>query len=96
MNKPERLPHPDFAHWLPTSLREVADDQKAIPRIAKDAALMRAIEAALPAIPTTHDLWRGDARARFHPRQQRASGADFAALLDTEAVQRLRRADRRH
>ena len=63
MNKPERLPHPDFAHWLPAGLRDIADDQKAIPRIAKDAALMKEIEAALPAIPTTHDLWRGDARA---------------------------------
>ena len=62
MNKPERLPHPDFSHWLPASLRELADDQKAIPRIAKDAALMREIEAALAAIPATHDLWRGDAR----------------------------------
>jgi hypothetical protein len=62
MNKPERLPHPDFTHWLPASLRDLADDQKAIPRIAKDAALMREIEAVLPAIPTTHDLWRGDAR----------------------------------
>ena len=62
MSKPERLPHPNFAHWLPVSLREIADDQKAIPHIAKDAALMKGIEAALPAIPTTHDLWRGDAR----------------------------------
>ena len=63
MNKPERLPHLDFTHWLPASLREFVDDQKAIPRIAKDAALMREIEAVLPAIPTAHDLWRGDARA---------------------------------
>jgi hypothetical protein len=41
MNKPERLPHPDFTHWFLASLRDLADDQKAIPRIAKDAALMR-------------------------------------------------------
>jgi hypothetical protein len=41
MNKPERLPHPDLADWLPASLREIEDDQKAIPRIAKDAALIR-------------------------------------------------------
>jgi hypothetical protein len=46
MNKPERLPHPDFSYWLPASLRDHADDQKAIPRIAKDAGLMREIEAA--------------------------------------------------
>ena len=56
MNKPERLPPPDFSHWLPASLRDHADDQKAIPRIAKDAALIREIEAALPALQTTHDL----------------------------------------
>jgi len=62
MNKPERLPHPDFSHWLPASLREIADDQKAIPRIARDAALIRKIESVLPSIPTTHDLWQGDAR----------------------------------
>jgi hypothetical protein len=41
--KPERLPHPDFTHWLPASLCELADDQKAISRIAKDAVLMREI-----------------------------------------------------
>jgi hypothetical protein len=62
MNKPERLPHPDFSHWLPASLREIADDQKAITRIAKDAALIREIESVLPSIPTAHDLWHGDAR----------------------------------
>jgi hypothetical protein len=62
MNKPEHPPPPDLADWLPARLREVADDQKAIPGIAKDTALMREIEAVLSAIPTTHDLWRGDAR----------------------------------
>lgn len=62
MNKPERLPHPDLADWLPASLRELEHDQTAIPRIAKDAALVREIEAVLPGIPTTHDLWRRDAR----------------------------------
>ncbi len=62
MNKPERLPHPDLAQWLPASLRECEIDQTVIPRIAKDAALVREIEAALPCIPTHHDLWRHDAR----------------------------------
>jgi hypothetical protein len=38
MNKPEPLPNPDFSHWLPASLRDHADDQKAISRIAKKAA----------------------------------------------------------
>lgn len=62
MNKPEHLPHPDLADWLPPSLRELEHDQSAIPRIAKDATLIRDIEAALPGIPTIHDLWRRDAR----------------------------------
>jgi DNA modification methylase len=62
MNKPERLPHPDLADWLPASLREIEHDQTAIPRIAKDAVLVRDIEAALPGIPTTHDLWCRDGR----------------------------------
>lgn len=63
MNKPEHLPAADLAQWLPPSLADLMDDQKAIPRIAKDAALMRDIEASLQAVPTTHDLWRHDARA---------------------------------
>jgi DNA modification methylase len=62
MNKPERLHHPDLAQWIPASLREAEIDQTVIPRIAKDAALVREIEAALPGIPTHHDLWCHDAR----------------------------------
>ncbi|MBI5751794.1 MAG: site-specific DNA-methyltransferase [Hydrogenophilales bacterium] len=62
MNKPERLPAADLAQWLPASLADLVDDQKAIPRIAKDVALMRDIEASLQAIPTVHDLWLHDAR----------------------------------
>lgn len=63
MNKPEHLPVADLAQWLPASLADLVDDQKAIPRIAKDVALMRDIEASLQAIPTAHDLWLHDARA---------------------------------
>lgn len=62
MNKPEHLPAADLAQWLPASLADLVDDQKAIPRIAKDIALMRDIEASLQAIPTEHDLWLHDAR----------------------------------
>jgi DNA modification methylase len=57
-----RLPHPDLAQWLPACLRKAEIDQTVIPRIAKDAALAREIEAVLPAIPTHHDLWCHDAR----------------------------------
>lgn len=63
MNAPERVPPPDLAAWLPASLRAGADDQTLIPRVAKDGALMREIEATLGAIPTRHDLWQHDARA---------------------------------
>lgn len=62
MNKPERLPSADLAQWLPASLADIGGDQKAIPRIAKDTALIRDIEASLHSIPTAHDLWRHDAR----------------------------------
>jgi acetone carboxylase gamma subunit len=56
MNKAVYLPHPDLAHWLPASLREIEHDQQAIPRIAKAAALVREIEAAMPGIPTRHEI----------------------------------------
>lgn len=62
MNKPEHLPQIDLAPWVPPSLRSIEFDQRAIPRIAKDAATMREIEGILPSIPTTHALWRRDAR----------------------------------
>jgi modification methylase len=62
MNAPESLIAPNLADWLPRSLQGVEDEQTLIPRIAKDSALIRDIEAALADIPTTHDLWRGDAR----------------------------------
>ena len=76
MNKPERLPHPDFTHWLQASLCEYVDDQKAIPRIAKDAALMHEIEAVLPGDSDDARFVAGRcAGAGFHPGQQRASGA---------------------
>ena len=88
MNKPERLPHPDFADWLPASLRELEVDQTAIPRIAKDAALMREIEAALPGMPTRTICGRAMPASWISPGQQRASGGDFAALLDAEGVHR--------
>ncbi len=63
MNAPERLPLPDLATWLPPALRDIADEQSLIPRIAKDAVLVRDIEAAINNIPTRHDLWQHDARA---------------------------------
>jgi DNA modification methylase len=53
---------PDLSRFLPDTLRRLDDPQKDIPRIAKDEPLTRAIEQALPQIPTTHHLYRQDAR----------------------------------
>jgi hypothetical protein len=50
---------------------------------------MREIEAALPAIPTTHDLWLGDAREldlAWHPQLHHLSfgqGCGFRADEET-------------
>lgn len=61
MNRRERIVI-DPAEWLPDSLRGVEIDQTAIPRIAKDAALVREIEAKISNIPSAHTLRLGDAR----------------------------------
>jgi len=45
-----------FTDFLPAKLRELADPQTAIPRIAKDAGEIVAIEAAVQEIPTEHWL----------------------------------------
>lgn len=49
--------------WLPRGLGKIHDHQTALPRIAKDAALIGQIEDLLPQIPTRHDLFNTDARA---------------------------------
>lgn len=63
MNALDQIPPPTLADWLPATLRAGADDQTLIPRVAKDAALMREIEATLGNIPTRHDLWHHDSRS---------------------------------
>ncbi|MCS6786188.1 MAG: hypothetical protein NZ524_04010 [Thiobacillaceae bacterium] len=54
----------DLTRWLPLRLRGLTLDQTTLPRIAKDAALMREVEAVLPSIPrgmhcgdATHARW---------------------------------------
>jgi modification methylase len=47
---------------VPPELQQVADPDTAIPRLAKDARAISAIEAAIRRIPTTHDLYLADAR----------------------------------
>jgi DNA modification methylase len=48
--------------WVPAGLLAMDDPQTALPRIAKDAALIRKIEQTLPLIPTRHDLFNADSR----------------------------------
>ena len=57
-----------LAQFLPDSLQELDDPQTAIPRIAKDESVVRAIESALAQVPTRHDLYHRDAREmEFEP-----------------------------
>jgi hypothetical protein len=51
-----------LADFLPTDLGDLSDTQRAIPRIAKDRRLTALIEQSLPQIPSSHDLYLGDAR----------------------------------
>lgn len=59
-----RLPtNPDLDTFVPASARKLADPQKDLPRLAKDRAVAAEIEQTLPQIPTSHRLFRQDARA---------------------------------
>lgn len=59
-NRPDRL-DTLVARYLPrVSIRPLA--QTAIPKLAKDAVAVRAIEKALKEVPTCHELHLGDAR----------------------------------
>ena len=48
--------------YVPSELRVLKDPQTAIPAIAKDGRLVGLIEDAVKRIPTTHSLYRQDAR----------------------------------
>ncbi len=65
MNKPAVPTELTFApeEWLPPAIGQITDHQTDLPRIAKDPQLTAAIEAQLPQIPTSHALYRRDARA---------------------------------
>lgn len=63
MLAPARLAsHSDFSAFLPESIGPIEDHQTDLPKIAKDPALMAAIEGQLPALPTEHHLHLGDSR----------------------------------
>lgn len=53
---------PDPTDYLPRELRSLKVTQTAIPRLAKDPALLKLIEGAVQSFPTTHTLYRSDAR----------------------------------
>jgi DNA modification methylase len=48
--------------FVPSQLRDLGDLQTALPQVAKDRKLIAAIESAVASVPTTHDLYRADAR----------------------------------
>lgn len=52
----------DLSRFVPGELAKLDDPQTAIPRIAKDAQSIRLIERAIHQVPTSHSLYRGDAR----------------------------------
>ncbi len=51
-----------LCQYVPEVLRELADPQRDLPRIAKDRRLGAQIESAVRDVPTRHDLYRADAR----------------------------------
>jgi DNA modification methylase len=53
--------------FVPAELRGLEDPQTAIPRIAKDARLLRLIEDAVQQISTWHDVYLADARCPMLP-----------------------------
>jgi len=52
----------DLQAFLPLDLRKIGDLQTAIPRIAKDQRLVKAIRESVQRIPSRHVLVHGDAR----------------------------------
>jgi len=52
----------DLQGFIPPGIGALVDPQTALPRIARDPALMGAIEEQARRIPTSHDLHLGDAR----------------------------------
>jgi DNA modification methylase len=52
--------------WIPAEVGQITNHQTDLPRIARDAKAICAIEAALGQIPTTHRIQKGDARKLNH------------------------------
>ena len=62
ISRVEDSSRPDLAEFVPAELRSIGDLQTAIPRIAKDPALLQLIQRAVERVPTRHVLIKGDAR----------------------------------
>ncbi len=56
------LENADLSRYVPEELAKLDDPQTAIPRIAKDAKFIGLIEKAVHQVPTSHSIYRGDAR----------------------------------
>lgn len=53
---------PRAEDYVPEAVGPITDPQVDLPRLAKDARAMAAIESAISSFPTTHDLYRHDSR----------------------------------
>lgn len=65
---PELLPDA-LAAFVPEPFRDLRDPSRDLPRIAKDARAMAAIESAVAQVPTKHRLLLGDARGANLPAE---------------------------
>lgn len=61
MNKPEKAPL-DLTRYLPGELDGKIVTQQLIPEIAKNPVLLAKLETAVKQVPTSHQLYRADAR----------------------------------
>jgi len=55
-------PKLDLNTWIPREVGPITNHQTDLPRIAKNSKVVAAIESKLAQIPTTHDIYNGDAR----------------------------------
>jgi len=62
LNDQPALENADLSRYVPGELAKLDDPQTAIPRIAKDPQSVGLIERAVHQVPTSHSIYRGDAR----------------------------------
>ena len=69
-----------LAGLVPKGLRRLEDPQRDLPRVAKDAKLMREIEAAVREAPTPHELHQDDARRMAFLQPQSVHDIEFVLM----------------